>query len=153
MVNLGYATGRQLRKDGIEADLLMEKNPIFTSDPLDLDSSLNNQYPKWITFYDRSKFSWKISVLETMRDKKYDLIHSYTELSIFAYLSRRPFIANPTGSDLREMAFSNSIRGILLRRALNKAKIITAASPEVLDLLSKLQLKQGIFRNKKKWGR
>jgi glycosyltransferase involved in cell wall biosynthesis len=80
-----------------------------------------------------------------MRDKKYDLIHSYTELVIFSYLSRRSFIANPTGSDLRELAFSKSIRGILLRRAYNKAKVVIAHSPEVLELLSKLKVQKRIF--------
>ena len=138
LVNLGYIVTRELRKVGIDSDLIMERNPSKTSDPKVFDKNLGFNYPNWIKFYDRSKSGWKRNIIKTMRDKKYDLIHSYTELSIFAYLSRRPFIANPTGSDLREMAFSNSIRGILLRRALNKAKIITAASPEVLDLLSKL---------------
>jgi len=145
LTNLGYVTTRELRKNDIDSELIMEANPKKTSDPKLFDQNLDDNYPNWIKFYDRTKSGWKRKIIKTMRDKKYDIIHSYTELIIFSYLSRRHYIANPTGSDLRELAFSNSIRGILLRRALHKAKVVIAASPEVLDLLSKLKVKSGIF--------
>ena len=145
LANLGYVVARECRKIGIESDLLMEKDPHKISDPKILDPNLNSNYPNWIKFYNRNKSGWKRKVIKIMREKKYDLIHSYTELVIFSYLSRKPFIANPTGSDLRELAFSKSIRGILLRRAYKKAKVVIAASPEVLELLSKLKVKNGIF--------
>ncbi|WP_166286069.1 hypothetical protein, partial [Candidatus Nitrosotalea sp. FS] len=124
MANLGYVISRQLRKSGIDADLLLEKNPPKGSDPFRFDPLLNGIYPDWISFYDKSKSSWKTSVIKKMRDKKYDLVHAYVEMPIFAYLSRRPFVAHTQGSDFREMAMGNSLRGILLRLAYKRAKAV-----------------------------
>ncbi len=145
MANLGYVISRQLRKSGIEADLLIEKNPPKGSDPLRFDPSLNNTYPDWIFFYDKSKSSWKTSVIKKMRDKKYDLLHAYVEMPIFAYVSRRPFVAHTQGSDFREMAMSNSLRGRLLRRAYKRAKAVLFFQPDHYPLFSKLNLDNGIF--------
>lgn len=145
MANIGYMVTKQLRANGVSTELLMEKDPVPSSNPTKLDTSLNNMFPDWIHFYDKKKSSWKWSVIKKMREKKYDLIHAYVELPIFAYLSRKPFVAHPQGSDLREMAFSNSIRGILLRRAYRKAKAIIVSSPEQIFLLKKLKLYNGIL--------
>lgn len=144
LANIGYMISRQLRLQGIKAELLMEKNPKSIENPLNLDSSLNNSYPDWFSFYDK-KSSWKTTIIKKMRDRNYNLIYAYVELPIFAYLSRKPFVAHPQGSDLREMAFSNSIRGILLRRAYRKAKAIIVSSPEQIFLVKKLKLQNGIL--------
>jgi len=143
MVNYAYLICKKLREDNLSVDLLMNANPVLSSDPLQYDKSLNNKYPSWIKFYDTKQKFWQKEVIKIMRSN-YDLIHAYVELPIFAYLSRRKFIAHPQGSDLREMAFSQSIRGILLRRAYKKAKAITAGV-EGCFLLSELKLKNGIF--------
>lgn len=145
MANLGYVISRQLRKSGINVDLLIEKNPPKGSDPLRFDPSLNGVYPDWILFYDKMKFSWKTNVIKKMRDKKYDLTHAYVELPIFAYLSRRPFIAHTQGSDFREMAMGNSFRGRLLRRAYKRAKVVLFFQPDHYPLFTKLKLDNGIF--------
>jgi len=145
MANLAYIVSRQLRKDGLDVDLLMQKDPPKGSDPLLFDSSLERTYPDWIYFFDKSKSSWKWDVIKKMRDRKYDLIHAYVEMPIFAYFSRQNFIANTQGSDFRELAFTNSIRGILLRRAYKKAKAVLFFQPDHLPLFSKLKLKNGIF--------
>jgi len=144
MANVGYMICRQLRKDGIDIELLMEKNPPITSDPLNFDPELTNKYPDWIILYDKTKSSWKFDILKTMRNKKYDLIHAHVELPIFAYLSRRPYIAQVLGSDLRELAFQQSLRGWLLRRAYKKAKVIFFYEPLDPVLLAKLNLNTGI---------
>jgi len=145
MANLGYVVSRQLRKDGVNVDLLLEKNPPKGSDPLLFDQTLNNEYPEWIHFYDKTKSSWKKDIIKKMRDKKYDLIHAYVEMPIFAYLSRRPFLAHTQGSDFREMAFSKSMRGVLLRRAYKKAKVILFFQPDHYPLFEKLKLSNDIF--------
>lgn len=145
MAHLGYVVGRLLRKYDLEADLLMEKNPPLNSDPLHFDPLLKNKYPDWIIFYDKKKSSWKKDVLKIMRNKKYDLIHSFVELPIFAYISRRPFIVQAQGSDLRELAFTKSLKGILLRRAYKKSKILITSSFNHLPLFPKLKIKNGIF--------
>lgn len=145
MANLGYVISRQLRKSGIDADLLLEKNPPKGSDPFRFDPLLNGIYPDWISFYDKSKSSWKTSVIKKMRDKKYDLVHAYVEMPIFAYLSRRPFVAHTQGSDFREMAMGNSLRGILLRLAYKRAKAVLFFQPDHFPLFAKLKLDNGIF--------
>lgn len=144
MANIGYLITRKLRNNGIDIELIQENNPHITADPIQFDPSLNNIYPDWIHFFDRTKSSWKWDLIKKMRNKKYELIHAHVEFPIFAYLSRRPFIAHTLGSDLRELAFTNSIRGILLRRALKKAKVVFFYEPLDKSLLAKLKVKTGI---------
>jgi len=145
MANLAYYTVKLLRKDGLDVELLMQKNPPKGSNPLRFDPSLENKYPEWTHFFDKSKTSWKLDVIKKMRNKEFDLIHAYVEMPIFAYLSRRIFIAHTQGSDFRELAFSNSIRGFLLRRSYRKAKAVIFFQPDHLPLFKKLKLKNGIF--------
>ena len=145
MINLAYIISKELRNDGVDIDLLMEKDPHPVSDPIKFDSSLNNVYPEWIIFYDKKKWTWKSNIIKAMRDAKYDLIQAHVELPIFAYLSRKPFVAYTQGSDFRELAFSNSFRGKLIRRAYKKAKIVLFGQPDHYSLFSKLGLKNGIF--------
>ncbi len=144
MANVGYLITRKLRDDGLDIDLIQEKNPVISSDPVQFDPTLNGKYPDWIYFFDRTKSSWKRDLIKKMREKHYDLIHGHVEFPIFAYLSRRPFIAHTLGSDLRELAFTNSLRGILLRRALRKAKVVFFYEPLDKSLLAKLKVKTGI---------
>ncbi len=144
MANLAYVIARQLRKDGINSELLMQENPPKGSDPLLFDPTLNG-YPDWFHFYNTEKRTWKKDVVKKMQDKKYELIHAYVEMPIFALLSRRPYVAHIQGSDFRELAFSKSARGFLLRRAYKKAKAILFFQPDHLELFPKLNLKLGIF--------
>jgi len=143
MVNFGYVTSKQLRKNGILSELIMEKNPSQISDPLIFDSTLKD-YPEWIHFIDMKKSSWKWNLIRKMRNQ-YDLIHADVEFPIFAYLSRKNFVAQTQGSDLRELSFSNSLKGILLRRAYHKAKAILFFQPDHYPLFKKLKLKNSIF--------
>ena len=145
LANLGYLATRELRRAGMDVELLMEKNPPKGSDPTRFDPALNNSYPDWIFFYDKRKLSWKTDIIKIMRDKKYDLIHAYVELPIFAYVSRRLFVAHTLGSDFRSLAFSNSIRGMLLRRAYKRAKIVLYSQADHLPLFSKLKLTNHLF--------
>lgn len=145
MANLGYSSVKQLRKDGLDVDLLMQKNPPKGSNPLLFDPTLKNRYPEWIHLFDKSKRFWHLDVIKKMRKKEYDLIHSYVEFPIFAYFSRKKFIANTQGSDFRELAFTNSVKGFLLRRSYRKAKAVLFFQPDHLPLFPKLKLKNGIF--------
>ena len=145
LMNLGYVTVKHLRIQGIDAELLMETDPPVGSDPLTLDSTLNNKLPSWVHFYDKKKSSWKFQTIKKMREKQYDLIHAYVELPIFSYLSRRPFIVQTQGSDFRELALTNSLRGILLRRAYKKAKLVILSQADHTKLVSKFKLDNLIF--------
>jgi len=142
MANLGYVISKQLRKEGIDVDLLLDPSG---SDPTSFDPTLKDIFPNWLILYDRKKFDWKIKIIKKMRDNKYDLIHSYVELPIFAYLSGRTYLAQTMGSDFRELALTNSIRGFLLRKAYKKAKVILFSSPNHAPIFTKLGLENGIF--------
>jgi len=142
LVNVGYLTTKQLRKNNIDAELLLDPSG---SDPTKLDPDLKNGYPDWCIKYRRNKPFWKLKIFKTMRKKKYDLIHAYVELPIFAYFSGKKFIVQALGSDFREMATSNSLRGFILRRAYKKAKVILFSMPDHIPIYNKLGLKNGIF--------
>lgn len=142
LVNVGYLTTLQLRKNNIDAELLLDP---LGSDPAKLDPDLKNNYPDWCIKYSRNKPFWKLKILKIMRKKKYNLIHAYVELPIFAYLSGKKFIVQALGSDFREMAISNSLRGIFLRRAYKKAKVILFSMPDHIPIYNKIGLKNGIF--------
>ena len=145
VANIGYTMAKEMRKNGLQAYLLMEKNPIIEQDPIKQDPDLKNNYPPWIYFYDKAQPKWKTNIIKKMRDKNYDLIQAHYDLAIWAYLSRRSFIAQIVGDDLRELAFTNSIRGMLLRRAYKKAKVVLFSNPTEPPLLSKLKLENSIF--------
>lgn len=145
MANLAYMTTKQLRKSNIDAELFMEKNPIPLADPLVFDPSLKGKYPEWISFFDKTKSSWKFDVIKKMRQRKYDLLHAYVELPIFANFSGKPLIVQTQGSDLRELAQSNSVRGFLLRKAYKKAKTLLFYQPDYYPILKKMNLKKEIF--------
>ena len=106
---------------------------------------MNGKYPPWIYFFEVNKTGWKRRVLKVLRDKKYDLIQGQSELLIFAYLSRRPYIAQAIGTDLREKAFTNSLHGILLRRAFKKAKLLFFTAPIDTKFLAELKINTKIY--------
>src|SRR2546428_2784430 len=95
LANFGYLAVKVLRNYNIDADLLARKPLNSTEDPKSQESEMERTgYPDWIRFYDTLNSGWKMKILKTMRDKKYDLIHAYVELPIFAMISNRKFIAH-----------------------------------------------------------
>ena len=141
--NIGYLVTAHMRKINVEMELLMDSKPSVTSDPLIRDPELNNVYPKWIHFYDKTKPKWKRNILKKM--KEYDLVQSNSNLIIYSYFARKPSISQPIGSELRITAFSNSLKGMLFRKALQNAKAVIISSPEMIDLTRKLKLKNTVF--------
>jgi glycosyltransferase involved in cell wall biosynthesis len=145
MANFGYYIVKTLRNAGIDAELLMQKYPSISADPKALDKELNQEYPDWIHFWDNKSKRWKSEIQKKMKDEKYDLIHAYVELPMFAYISRRRYVAHSQGSDLRELAFSPSIKGMLLKRAYHKAKVLLYSCPDQHNSIVKLKLHNDIF--------
>ena len=142
MANVGYLTSTLLRNNGLNVDLLLDTKNSY---PEKFDSKLLEGYPSWFIQYHLNKKFWQLKILKTMRNNKYDLIHAYVELPIFAYLSRRNYMVQALGSDFRELATSNTIRGKLLQRAYKKAKVILFSMPDHLPLYNQLNLNNGIF--------
>ena len=146
--NFGYVMARELRKRGIESELLVSKQIISgqinsVNNPFNLDKQLKGSYPEWLHFYDLSKKGWQLQILRMMR--KYDIIHAYMELPILSMLSRKPYLAQSGGDDLRELAFSNSFKGRLLRRAYKKANAFVYVWPPHKTYVEKLKLKNPIY--------
>jgi len=141
LANTGYFLASKLREVGVNADLLMEKNPEFMSDPLNT-GELSGKYPDWIKFWDKNQH-WKTTIVFTMR--KYDLISAATELPIFALLSLKPYIALATGSDLRELAHHNNLKGRLLRKAYRNAKVVIFTDPDLIKSTEILKLKNAVY--------
>lgn len=142
LANTGYYLTSKLRKLGVEADLLMQKDPPFASDPKNTGKLDDSKYPNWINFFDKRK-KWKRTVLKIM--KSYDIISAATEFPIFALFSNKPFVAMATGSDLYFLAQSHSLKGFLLRLAYRKAKVVVFNLPSHLEYAKKLKLKNSLF--------
>jgi glycosyltransferase involved in cell wall biosynthesis len=140
--NFGYVMAKELRKRGIEADLLVSYQQISGSnfsinDPKNHDDELSS-YPNWMFFYDRDKKRKTIDILQKMR--KYDIIHAYNTLPTYAMLSGKPYIAGTGGDDLRKKAFEKSLTGFLLNRAYKKANKVIYLWPIAKPYIEKLGL-------------
>jgi len=146
LANFGYLAAKVLRSYDINAELLARKPINSTEDPKSQDTELENTgYPDWIKFYDTSKSGWKVKILKQMKNKKYDLIHTYVELSIFAMVSGKKFVSHTLGSDLAELALTKSFKGMLLRSSYHIAKVIVFV-PHHYAILEKLGLSsKGVF--------
>lgn len=79
----------------------------------------------------------------------YDLVHAYTVAPIFAQFCGKTIISHCTGSDLRELALSRSVRGALLRRAYRRSTTVlyTDCDAWTLDAVEKLALSNARFVN------
>lgn len=142
LANHGYQHVKLLRKYGCDADLLIRKSTNISEDPKSFDCTMK-EYPNWIKFYDTGKWNWKFNIISIMR--KYDVIHASTELPIFAMLSGKPYVATTTGSDVTSFVHSNTIKGILLRGAYHKAKVLIYLAPYLYHSVEKLKIKNAIF--------
>lgn len=147
LANLGYETARSLREYGIDARLLIPKNPIISEDPKSISSEMMD-YPEWIVFFDKQRKAllnnWKIQIIKEMR-KSYDGIIALTEFSIFAMFSGKPYAALSTGNDMRELAFEKSLKGFLYRLSYKKARMVIWGEPYKKPLLKKLKIEKKSF--------
>jgi hypothetical protein len=120
--NFGYVMAKELRKKGIECDLLISHQQISGSsfsinDPKNHDGELSS-YPNWMFFYNRDRKGKTIEIIRKMR--KYDIIHAYNTLPSYAMLSGKPYITQTGGDELRIKAFEKSLTGYLLKRSYKK---------------------------------
>ena len=144
--NFGYVLARELRKKGIETDLLISKQIITgrasVNDPLSYDKDLQD-YPDWVIFGEINRRSKVFSITKLM--KNYDLIHAYNAVPIHAMLSGTPYIAQSGGDDLRIKAFEHSLTGFLLRRSYRKADQFVYVWPIHKKYVEKLGIKNPLY--------
>ncbi len=142
LANTGFYLVTKLREMGLDVELQMGENPEITGDPKSSSEFNCEEYPNWIKFWNWKK-NWKLEIIKRMR--KYDLISAATELPIFALFSFKPYVAVATGSDLTILAQSHSLKGILLRLAYKRAKIVVYNLPSHMMYAKKIKLKKSIF--------
>ena len=150
--NFGYVMAKELRKRGIEADLLISKKAISgvgaygvtasINDPLSHDKNLDC-YPEWIIFDDIDKKSKIFHIAKLM--KKYDLIHVQEATPIHAMLSRKPYVVSAVGDDLRKKVFEKSFTGFLMRIAYKQANLVVYVWPILKPAIKKLGIKRTKF--------
>jgi len=145
--NFGYIMARELRKRGIESDLLLSNDLERDSDlsinhPLNHDKDINS-LPDWVFFKDTRWGRRKMSVIKTMR--KYDLIHTYNEMPLNSMFSGRPYLAQTGGDELRIKAFEKSFSGYLLKKGLQKANQLVYVWPIHKTYVEKLKIKNAIY--------
>lgn len=137
LCNNSYKLAKFQRRLGVDADLLLASSQIGTGDdPAWEDPEYKNGYPTWIKIYGSighrntlGKASNTIAHIKVGRkiiaQKNYDVIHAQCTEPIFAqFFGCKTLISHCLGSDLREIATSNTILGFLLRNAYKRSKII-----------------------------
>ena len=151
LVNMGFEIAKAMREKNEDVYLLMPKFPRIHEDPKSLYPNLEEDgYPKWIITFDNHNKSlswnnWKFQVIREMR-KNYDVIIALTEFSIFAMFSGKPYAALSTGSDMRELSFEKSFKGLLYRLSYRIARFVIWGEPDKRPLLKKLGIeKKAIF--------
>ena len=145
--NFGYVMAKELRKKGIESDLLISREIIsgpnaVINDPRSHDNEIDS-YPEWVHF---APINSRLKIFQiTAIMKKYDLIHAYNATPIHAMISKIPYIAQAGGDDLRIKAFEKSITGYLLKRAYKKADQFIYVWPIHKPLVEKLGIKNPMY--------
>jgi glycosyltransferase involved in cell wall biosynthesis len=150
--NFGYVLAKELRKRGIETDLLISKASISgvgiygisasINDPLTHDKDLKS-YPDWIIFDDIDKKSKVFSIAKLM--KNYDIIHAYQATPIHAMISGKPYVISTGGDDLRKKVFEKSLTGFFLKRSYKKAKRVVYIWPIAKPYIEKLGLQNSQY--------
>jgi len=144
LANFPYRQVMALRRKGFDAQILIPLIHDFTEDPRSEDPELfKSGFPSWIHFWDNRHPLRKLHLMRTLRE--YDFVHAYTEFPIAAVFSLKPYIAQSTGSDLRELAVQNTYKGFLLRQAYRRSKMLLFGNPDQLKIIAKLRLKKTRF--------
>jgi len=145
--NFGYAMAKELRRKGIESDLLISKQIISgpnasINDPRSHDNEIKS-YPDWVHFAPINSRTKIFQITKIM--KNYDIIHAYNATPIHAMLSKVPYIAQTGGDELRIKAFEKSLTGYLLKRSYKKADQFIYVWPIHKPLVEKLGIKNPIY--------
>jgi len=160
LCNNSYKLAKFQRRFGLDADLLLAGSQIGTGDdPAWEDPEYKNRYPTWIKIYGSKSYQNTLSKLSNtmshiklgrkiVGQKNYDIIHAQCTEPIFAqFFGCKILISHCLGSDLREVATSNSILGFLLRNAYKKSKIIYFNNIDHSYYLDQLGLKAQFLPN------
>lgn len=133
IANYSYRLVEFLRKSGINADLFMNKFSPKQQQPSWEDKIV----PEWVHYW-KSPFK-TLAIFEILQKvKKYDLVHSYYTTVIPLQFSKVPYVFHSMGSDVREVAQQAGLTGILMRRAIKKAKSVICSQADQIPIFKKI---------------
>ena len=144
LANFPYRQVKALRQKGFDAEILIPVIRDLTEDPRAEDPEIfKSGVPSWMHFWDNQHPFRKLHLIQTLRE--FDFLHAYTEFPMAAMFSFKPYIAQVTGSDLRELAVQNTWKGFLLRLAYRKSKNLLFGNPDLFSVVKKLRLKNALY--------
>jgi glycosyltransferase involved in cell wall biosynthesis len=160
LVGYAYTIAKFLRARGVDADLLLSRHETGIEAPQWGDRDLV-EIPPWIKPWDRvpaiellappdgvrrygpHMILTSLNLLRMLHE--YDAILSFATLSMYSSFSGKPYIACANGSDLRELAQENSLKGRLMRRAYRKADRVVLWNIDHVGIAERTGLSQARF--------
>lgn len=155
LVNNSYKLAKFQRALGHDAQLDIASDQLGTGDdPVWEDAELANGYPDWINVRDvkrSNRLDWLMRGLRRMNHERkrsrtdFDIVHAQCLSPITAqFTAPDRLVSHCLGSDLRELAQTNTIVGRLLRRAYKKSRIVFFNNVDHVDSLRTLGI-DGVF--------
>jgi glycosyltransferase involved in cell wall biosynthesis len=155
LANNSYKLAKFQRALGHDARLDITSDQLGTGDdPVWEDPELANGYPDWIDVRDvtrPSRLKWLArGVRRLARERRrarrdFDVVHAQCLSPILAqFIAPDRLVSHCLGSDLRELAQTNSASGVLLRRAYRKSRIVFFNNIDHVDHLRALGI-EGTF--------
>lgn len=160
LANNSYKLAKFQRRLGVDARLFIDSDQVDTNDdPAWEDPELKSGYPDWIevlnvkrevslarkvkTWIERIRFGRRY-----VRDNRVDIVHAQVTSPLFAQFFGAPvLVTHCLGSDLREVAFSRTWKGLLLRRAYKKSRVVFFNNVDHVDYLDRLGIKGQFLPN------
>jgi len=151
--NMAYLIAKFLRRKGIEADVFVDRPPLFNCNLPSWEEGENRVLPPWVKFVDVDLKR----IIHGAKERKFlknladcDMIHTIGEAGIWPSFTKRPYLYWSYGFDLDILPFKSSgakerLLSFLQRRALKKAVLILYPMPHQTGMLEKLKLRNGRF--------
>lgn len=155
LANNSYKLAKFQRQLGHDAYLQLTSDQLGTGDdPAWEDGELSNGYPDWIEIRDvvPSGFLRRAArgIRRSLRERRriadqFDVVHAQCLAPIMAqFTAPDRFVSHCLGSDLRELAQTNTIAGFLLRRAYRRSRVVFFNNVDHIALLRTLGI-EGTF--------
>jgi len=158
LCNNSYKLAKFQRQLGVGAFLEIEQTQKGTNDdPAWEDAELKHGFPDWISVRQAGgnrSFAWAGRGIRRLLHEKenisknYDLVHAQCTAPIMAqFKAPGRLVSHCLGSDIRELAQSNTIAGYLLRRAYHLSRIVFFNNVDHIIYLRKLGIKGSFLPN------
>jgi len=167
MNNDAYSIVKFMRKAGLEADLIIDKQDFGMTlpqwedgqfaegtDPYALkqrDLTTFNLLPSWIKVWDQTKrhglpFSRSMNRVDLFQlVKGYDIIEAHVPFAAYAQFLSTPYVVYDAGW-IRYLPYGVGFQDKLARRAYKSAKVVLVTNPDTFSIFDKLEyVKRTLF--------